>query len=208
MKTKKVKGDITGIFPTPIYLSSIKRKLTKSELLFVNKAKLKSHDNEGNITSDENYLLEKKPFNNLKKEIFERVEDYFERVLQTTKDIEPFITQSWLNFTTKNQFHHKHKHPNSFLSGVFYVNSNEDFDTIKFFKESYQMITPSYNEWNLYNSESWYFKVKTSDLILFPSYLSHMVEVKEGNNTRISLAFNVFVKGKIGSNSSLTELIL
>jgi len=35
-----------------------------------------------------------------------------------------------------------------------------------------------------------------------------MVETKEGNNTRISLAFNVFIKGKIGNNKQLTELIL
>jgi hypothetical protein len=35
-----------------------------------------------------------------------------------------------------------------------------------------------------------------------------MVETKEGDNTRVSLAFNVFVEGKIGDNKSLTELIL
>ena len=43
---------------------------------------------------------------------------------------------------------------------------------------------------------------------MFPSSLTHMVETKEGNNTRISLAFNVFIKGKIGNNKQLTELIL
>jgi hypothetical protein len=35
-----------------------------------------------------------------------------------------------------------------------------------------------------------------------------MVETKEGTNTRISLAFNVFIKGKVGNNKGLTELIL
>jgi hypothetical protein len=35
-----------------------------------------------------------------------------------------------------------------------------------------------------------------------------MVENKEGTNTRISLAFNVFIKGKIGNNKNLTELII
>jgi hypothetical protein len=38
--------------------------------------------------------------------------------------------------------------------------------------------------------------------------LNHMVETKEGDNTRISLAFNVFIKGTIGNNKKLTELIL
>jgi hypothetical protein len=35
-----------------------------------------------------------------------------------------------------------------------------------------------------------------------------MVETKQGDNTRISLAFNVFIKGKVGINKQLTELIL
>jgi hypothetical protein len=43
---------------------------------------------------------------------------------------------------------------------------------------------------------------------MFPSSLVHMVENKEGTNTRISLAFNVFIKGTIGNNKNLTELIL
>jgi hypothetical protein len=35
-----------------------------------------------------------------------------------------------------------------------------------------------------------------------------MVETKEGDNTRVSLAFNVFIKGTIGNNKELTELKL
>jgi hypothetical protein len=35
-----------------------------------------------------------------------------------------------------------------------------------------------------------------------------MVETKDGDNVRTSLAFNVFVEGKIGDNKGLTELIL
>jgi hypothetical protein len=63
-------------------------------------------------------------------------------------------------------------------------------------------------DWNVWNSETWWFPVKTGDIIMFPSSLTHMVENKEGTNTRISLAFNVFIKGTIGNNKQLTELIL
>jgi hypothetical protein len=35
-----------------------------------------------------------------------------------------------------------------------------------------------------------------------------MVETKQGDNTRISLAFNVFIKGTVGNNKQLTELVL
>ena len=63
-------------------------------------------------------------------------------------------------------------------------------------------------DFNIWNSQSWWFSIKTGDIILFPSSLTHMVETKEGTNTRISLAFNVFIKGTIGDNKLLTELIL
>ena len=61
---------------------------------------------------------------------------------------------------------------------------------------------------NLWNSQTWFFPVETGDLIMFPSSTTHQVETKQGNNTRISLAFNTFYKGSVGSNFQLTELIL
>jgi uncharacterized protein (TIGR02466 family) len=199
---------INGIFPTPIYMSKLDRELTPLELKFVEKNKKTFTKNEGNITSSNNYILNEKPFLNLKKDLDLRVKDYFEKVISSTDAVAPYITQSWLNYTETNQFHHKHAHSNSLVSGVFYINCHEELDKIKFFNDGYKTIKPEIKDWNLYNSESWWFSVKTGDIIMFPSSLSHMVENKEGTNTRISLAFNVFIKGTIGNNKNLTELIL
>jgi uncharacterized protein (TIGR02466 family) len=203
-----IESTINGIFPTPVYMSKLDRELTKKELSFIDKSKLDFYKNEGNITSNDNYILNQKVFGSLKEDLYLRVQDYFNKVLSTTDAVTPFITQSWLNYTETNQYHHKHQHPNSLVSGVFYVNCHEEFDKIKFFRNDYQTIKPEIKDWNLYNSESWWFTVKTGDIILFPSSLTHMVETKEGDNTRISLAFNVFIKGTIGNNKNLTELIL
>jgi len=200
---------IHGIFPTPVYRSELGRELTSSELTFADKIKKDCWKSIGNIISTNNYILNEKPFINIKKELDKRVQDYFNKVLATTNQVTPYITQSWLNYTTENQFHHKHEHPNSLVSGVFYINCDENFDKIVFFKKDiYQHIKPEVKDWNVWNSESWFFELKTGDIILFPSSLTHMVETKKGNNTRISLAFNVFIKGTIGDNKDLTELIL
>ena len=199
---------INGIFPTPIYMSKLDRKLTPLELKFVDKNKKDFYKNDGNITSNNNYILNEKPFLNIKKELDLRVKDYFKKVISSTDAVTPYITQSWLNYTETNQFHHKHAHPNSLVSGVFYINCHKELDKIKFFNDTYKTIKPEIKTWNLYNSESWWFTVKTGDIIMFPSSLTHMVENKEGTNTRISLAFNVFIKGTIGNNKNLTELIV
>jgi uncharacterized protein (TIGR02466 family) len=203
-----MEATINGIFPTPIYISKIDRELSKKELSFINKTKLDIYNNEGNSTSNDNYILNNKAFKILKDELDLTVQDYFEKVISPKDKITPYITQSWLNYTETNQYHHKHQHPNSLVSGVFYINCHEEHDKIKFFNDKYSTIKPEVKDWNIWNSETWWFSVKTGDIILFPSSLTHMVETKQGDNTRISLAFNVFIKGTVGNNKSLTELII
>ena len=203
-----MKAIINGIFPTPIYISKIDRELTKKELSFIDKTKLDTYNNEGNATSNDNYILNNKAFKDLKEELDLKVQDYFDKVISPANNITPYITQSWLNYTETNQYHHKHAHPNSLVSGVFYINCHEEHDKIKFFNDNYKTIKLEIKDWNMWNSESWWFSVKTGDVILFPSSLTHMVETKQGDNTRISLAFNVFIKGTVGNNKQLTELHL
>ena len=203
-----MEANINGIFPTPIYISKLNRKLTPLELNFVDKSKKDFYKNDGNITSNNNYILNEKPFANIKKELELKVQDYFYKVISPANKITPYITQSWLNYTETNQYHHKHAHPNSLVSGVFYINCHEEHDKIKFFNDNYKTIKLEVKDWNMWNSESWWFSVKTGDVILFPSSLTHMVETKQGDNTRISIAFNEFIKGTVGNNKNLTELIL
>ena len=203
-----MEANINGIFPTPIYISKLNREITNKELLFIDKTKSYCNKNEGNITSNDNYILNQKVFSKLKEDLYLRVQDYFDKVISPSNNITPYITQSWLNYTETNQYHHKHQHPNSLVSGVFYINCHEEHDKIKFFNDTYKTIKLEIKDWNIWNSESWWFSVKTGDIILFPSSLTHMVETKQGDNTRISLAFNVFIKGTVGNNKNLTELHL
>jgi uncharacterized protein (TIGR02466 family) len=198
---------ITEIFPTPIYMSEINRNLTEDEINFVSKNKLNSYFNEGNKTSTDTYILNKKDFNEIKKELDIKIKEYFERILSVPDTITPYITQSWLNYTETNQHHHLHSHPNSLVSGVFYIDCEEG-DKINFLKKNYSDISMGVKEYNIFNSDSWSFFIKKGTVIMFPSSLEHMVETRKGISTRISLAFNVFIKGKIGNSNNLTELFL
>ena len=199
---------IHHLFPTPIYCSNLERNFTPFELKFVDKNKKDTYKNQGNITSNNRYILNEKPFLNIKKELSLRVKEYFEKIYCSSDNFTPYITQSWLNYTEKNQYHHKHAHPNSLVSGVMYINSDEKCDKIKFFNDNYERIKLEVKQYNIFNSSSWSFTIKTGNILLFPSSLIHMVETKEGDNTRVSLAFNVFVKGTIGTPDQLTELTL
>lgn len=199
---------INGIFPTPVYFCEMERGFTPQETAFFDRQKFLTKKNVGNISSQDSYILDKPDMAILKSELMAAVQRYADNVMCIKPCVVPFITQSWLNYTEPGQSHHKHAHPNSVISGVMYINADEKTDKIFFFREIYQQVKPVVREWNLFNSESWNFPVKTCQLILFPSYLVHMVETKKGDNTRVSLAFNTFLRGTIGDENDLTELKL
>jgi uncharacterized protein (TIGR02466 family) len=194
------------LFPTPVAFFDLGRDLAKKESDFL--AKQDRRPNQGNQSSVDNYVLDKPALAKLKDGIQKCVEEYVKDVWKVDKTLGVRITQSWLNWTRDGQYHHKHAHPNSVFSGVFYVNAKEDRDRITFHKDGYKQIKPKYDEYTRWNSESWWLPVKTGQIVLFPSSLTHMVESIGGEEERISLAFNTFLTGKVGDNQSLTELIV
>jgi uncharacterized protein (TIGR02466 family) len=202
---------INNIFPTPIYTIKMDRGFTKQELNFVKEQKNHCTNNQGNINTKDNYILNRKEFKNIKKFLDKHCKNYLDTVICPKDNIEIYITQSWLNYTESNQYHHKHEHPNSVVSGVLYFDSDIKNDKILFsHSRGYQQIRPTIDKtkFNIWNSETWFFPVETGNLFMFPSSTTHQVETKKGINTRISLAFNTFYKGSIGSDTELTELIL
>tara|TARA_R110000772_G_scaffold18935_1_gene53317 strand:- start:113 stop:730 length:618 start_codon:yes stop_codon:yes gene_type:complete len=204
-----VKTTIDNLFPTPIYRSDINRKFTKQELQFVNEQKKHCSKNVGNINTQDNYILNRKEFKNIKKFLDTACQDYLEKIISPKNNVKLYITQSWLNYTEENQYHHTHAHPNSIISGVLYFDCDKKNDKIKFTNpKMYQQLKPEIKNFNLWNSETWWFPLENGQLIMFPSSTIHQVETKKGTNTRISLAFNTFYKGILGLNSDLTELIL
>ena len=205
------KAVIHSIFPTPVYATKIDRGFTKQELQFVKQQKKHCTNNTGNINTKDNYILNRKEFKNIKKFIDTSCKDYLDKIICPKQDLKLYVTQSWLNYTEANQYHHKHEHPNSVVSGVLYFDSDIKNDKILFshpipYKQIYPQIDKE--KFNLWNSNTWFFPVETGNLFMFPSSTTHQVETKQGNNTRISLAFNTFYKGSVGSNTELTELIL
>ena len=95
------------------------------------------------------------------------------------------------------------------MSGVFYVQTSNS-DKIRFLKP-YNVHKEFYvrpKEYNYFNSPEWWLPAKQCSLILFPSDLQHCVDQDTRNETRISLSFNTFISGTIGSADLLNELIL
>ena len=184
------------------------RELPKTELKTIAQYKEKTTNNQGNVRTKDSYVLEHKTFKNLKKDLNKKIIDYFNKIICCSNSTIPYITQSWINYTKENQFHHRHAHGNSYVSGVFFINADKEVDKIDFFKSGHRPFRLNVTQFNIFNSTTAAYPIQGGDVILFPSSLPHGVDKKKGNNIRTSLSFNVFFKGTIGNKEELTELIL
>ena len=206
-----MKHVMSGIFPTPVY--SIIRESTLIPEEEGDIAKIIEggmYKNSGNSSSVNSYIFNDN-LRDIEQFCGQQLETYIEEVISPKEELDVYITQSWLNVTNPGGFHHPHYHPNSIVSGVFYIAVEED-DNITFGDPNVKM-----REWfscekkdiNVWNSVTCGFTVHSNELFLFPSWLTHQVEAnKKATKDRISISFNTFIKGTLGQQKDLTELIL
>lgn len=194
---------IIDIFPTAIMKFKINRSFTKDELNFVNTHENIYYPNSGNKYSKNTFILNESEMSDINKFCNEALQTYFKNIINPITNTSIKITQSWLNYTKLNGFHHEHDHPNSIISGVFYLSADKSKDIISFRRNDYKQIQILYKEANDYNTMQTDIKVESGDLVLFPSNISHYVPQTENSKTRISLAFNSFVYGEIGLPEAL-----
>jgi uncharacterized protein (TIGR02466 family) len=199
------KKNIYPIFPTAVYKNSLATKLNQKIKNFMYSYETKQ--NHGNKSSINHYVLEDKNLKDVKKQLEFYLCDYFKDIIKTKNKAKPYITQSWVNYTNKKEHHHIHSHQNSYLSGVLYVETENDEDCITFHKTTNDILKFDQEDYNEFNCTTNTFKIKTGDILIFPSMLVHSVPVRfKGAKPRISIAFNSWVKGTIGNNEVMTEL--
>jgi hypothetical protein len=106
---------IHNLFPIPVGIYKLDRDLTEQELVFIKGQE--TRPNMGNKTSKDNTILRNKELTKLRDFIETSVADYFKTIHNPKHNVSLRITQSWCNYTEPGQWHHKHAHPNSFVSG-------------------------------------------------------------------------------------------
>ena len=109
--------NVHNLFPLPIGFARLGRDLTKTELDFI--LGQERYANQGNTTSADRKILRHKELTDVRDFIEDAMLEYFKTVHDPKGDVALYVTQSWANYTEPGQYHHKHAHPNSFISGVF-----------------------------------------------------------------------------------------
>tara|TARA_B100001123_G_scaffold37896_1_gene39183 strand:- start:1049 stop:1684 length:636 start_codon:yes stop_codon:yes gene_type:complete len=203
--------NIARLFSTPVFQSPETYKFNKSELEFIDKQRENAIKNQsGNLFSKNNYVLESPELKNLKEFCNNNLFIFFYDSFKVKKDIEIYITQSWINFNQKNTSHHRHKHVNSIISSVIFIKG--EMCPITFYNSERNLFGNllSFEDFtapNENNNSRVYFNNQNGKLFLFPSTLMHSVAKNNSDVERISLSFNTFIKGQLGgAQNSLQTL--
>jgi len=116
------------------------------------------------------------------------------------------IILSWANKSNSKGSHRMHVHPNSFLSGVYYVSENPSptyFEDPRYQTRAGWFVGSNHpihdNVWTCPND--------SGTLILFPSWLPHYTEAQPFDGWRYTISFNAIPVGTTNLGS-LTEMNL
>jgi len=172
-------------------------------------SELEMIDNAGNLMSKNDKVLDSKELSKLRLFIDEQLFVFKKKLLQMKDANEVYITQSWVINSNPNQYHPKHKHPNSVISGVMFFDENNDesLPPIRFHR-TLEMFPLDFEFDNLNESNAGCrsFETAQGSLILFPSLLEHDVEKNQSDRVRTSISFNTYVRGVVGGRDKLTEV--
>jgi len=153
------------------------------------------------LTQTEDNLHKNNYFITFVKEIFLKTKLILDEQGLIYDDIE--ITGMWANEITKGKIHAPHTHSNNFLSGVYYLHAPDNTSPIQFFDPRPQAsIFRPYNNMNFNQADLLSFKAKEGIGYIFPSWLMHWVP-ESGNDKRVSISWNIIVRGAYGQPNSL-----
>jgi len=200
--------EVHPLFVEPYFRANIAGTITPEQIAFIQN--LKMVNNSENYISENLYIFEEPELKSIKDAIQEILDIYAREVLCIPQQI--YVTQSWSLMNTTNMGMHAHAHSNSILSGSLYYDELPSPPSNMVFTRhvNYQQIDlpPDPNKRNIYNTPIVRLTPRQNDVILFSSRLTHMVEPNASSAPRRSIAFNTFVKGKLGDYRLVSELAL
>ena len=112
------------------------------------------------------------------------------------------ITDMWANVLKQHETHQPHTHSNNFLSGVFYLDADDTMPGITFQdpRPGANVILPRKKLDHMNNANLLNYKAKTNRIIIFPSWLVHWVPTNLSTSNRISISWNIQIRGQLGEH--------
>lgn len=196
---------IENIFATPIYTSQIDVSgVVVEEEMFSSSG----NGSDRIMLSENEQVLANEKYSNLKSMIDDHMFNFYHNVLGFGREVYPEMSSSWFVKSLPNQESDWHIHANSTFSGVLYLKANQDSGDILFRRDTNIVFPfqPPVEFRSYYNERVIPFKTETGLIVMFPSTMTHKVDRNMSNETRLSIAFNYFLKGSFKVHTGNLEL--
>ena len=155
----------------------------------------RQHSNRGGWHSD--YVGEEPEMQELVSQINTRLEQ-LRYIYKFKSNLELKVSGMWININSPNNYNTNHTHPDSFISGTYYVkvpkNSGsivlkhpsvvQEIHTNMFLREEY------FDSFDEHNSITWAVQGEENKILFFPGWVEHEVTQNLSTEDRISIAFN------------------
>ena len=197
--------ELVNLKPIPIYKENVNLSLSKEELSLLKNLEF-YNENGFYITKDSNIFNNNK-FDKIKKLMNKKANLYKDKILEIKNEI--YLTQSWATINKKGSSHFMHKHPNTFISVVYYVSCK---DGVLFFDLHKSQLEEGFNfeytieNFNVYNSTTWKVYVKTGDIVIFPGWIHHKSLINDYETDKFLIGCNYFIKGELGSKRTYSQI--
>jgi uncharacterized protein (TIGR02466 family) len=120
--------------------------------------------------------------------------DEVHRAFEFNPSLHQVITEAWININQKGHFNNSHDHPGSLFSAVYYVKGGADKGELELktpiIPHTYTISKDIAGKFNSFTGHAMVLPPVTGDLLIFPSWLLHRVNMSRSDEDRISIAFN------------------
>ena len=213
-------SNVIPLFAVPLCKTKIEEPSAEIQDYLKNKIKFVRRNYSDADNSEELHVLNDSICKPLKDVLVSKMYEYLDYLDVDLDKNKFYMTTSWMNRYSKDQWSDLHYHSNSLISGVLYFEDCDDTSDIVFYKrqgldnifsdtvnidhkKEFDTSKKSY----LYHQRKLNVSPEKWDLIMFPSNLNHSVNQNiHANKNRYSLAFNSFATGQLGTSSSIMFL--
>jgi len=188
---------VFSIFPVPVQISTLELDIDSLiEFCYEMKRKNEKGVEKPNTKGwQSNNIINEThtEFVKLKNKIEERINTYHKEI-QLKEGLQQTISNIWVNIDQKGHSNDFHIHPQSILSGEFYLTKGKTAPIA--FRHPFRDINTYF--WdetivantNTLNSGEWEVDPKPNRLLVFPSWVYHKVRMNEEETDKISFSFD------------------
>ena len=212
--------NVIPLFAVPLCKTSIAEPRQEIQDYLKNQIKFVRRQYSDADNSEELHVLNNDICKPLKDVLLNKMNEYLDYLDVDLNKHEFYITTSWMNRYSKDQWSDLHYHSNSLVSGVLYFDDCDDTSDIVFYKRQgldnifsdtvnidHRQNFDTSKKAYLYHQRKLNVSPQKWDLIMFPSNLNHSVNQNiHQTKHRYSLAFNSFASGQLGASSSIMHL--